>query len=89
MSHTSASRQEDTMSKAARKVHVSKLSSKSQTVLPRAVRDHLKLGPGDKVRYVITDKAVMIEKDDDLIDDPFITFTEWASPEDDAAYADL
>ncbi|AVO43691.1 AbrB/MazE/SpoVT family DNA-binding domain-containing protein [Phreatobacter cathodiphilus] len=77
------------MSKAARKVHVSKLSSKSQTVLPRAVRDHLKLGPGDTVRYVITDKAVMIEKDDDLIDDPFITFTEWASPIDEAGYADL
>ncbi|MDP2801896.1 MAG: type II toxin-antitoxin system PrlF family antitoxin [Phreatobacter sp.] len=77
------------MSKAAAKVHVSKLSSKSQTVLPRAVRERLKLGPGDKVRYVITDKAVVIEKDDDFVDDPFITFTEWASPEDDAAYADL
>jgi antitoxin PrlF len=71
------------------KVLVSKLSSKSQTVLPRAVRERLKLGPGDKVRYVLTDKAVIIEKDEDFVDDPFIAFTEWASPEDDAAYADL
>jgi len=77
------------MPKASPKVHVSKLSSKSQTVLPRAVRERLKLGPGDKVRYVMTDKAVVIEKEEDFVDDPFITFTEWASPVDEAGYADL
>ncbi|MDP3548318.1 MAG: type II toxin-antitoxin system PrlF family antitoxin [Phreatobacter sp.] len=77
------------MPTASRKVHISKLSSKSQTVLPRAVRERLKLGPGDKVRYILTDNAVIIEKEDDFVDDPFIAFTEWASPEDDAAYADL
>jgi antitoxin PrlF len=77
------------MTKTASKVHISKISSKSQTVLPRAVRERLKLGPGDKVRYVMTQKAVIIEKHDDVVDDPFIAFTEWASPEDDAAYADL
>lgn len=77
------------MPETSPKVHVSKLSSKSQTVLPRAVRERLKLGPGDKVRYVMTDKAVIIEKEDDFVDDPFIAFSEWASPEDDAAYADL
>lgn len=77
------------MTKTASKVHISKISSKSQTVLPRAVRERLKLGPGDKVRYVMTEKAVILEKDDGFVDDPFIAFTEWASPEDDAAYADL
>jgi antitoxin PrlF len=77
------------MAKQSSKVHISKLSSKSQTVLPRAVRERLKLGPGDKLRYVMTDKAVIIEKEEDFADDPFIAFTEWASPEDDAAYADL
>lgn len=77
------------MARQSSKIHVSRLSSKSQTVLPRAVRERLKLGPGDKVRYVMTDKAVIIEKEEDFVDDPFIAFTEWASPEDDAAYADL
>jgi hypothetical protein len=37
----------------------------------------------------MTDKAVIIEKEEDFVDDPFIAFTEWATPEDDAAYADL
>lgn len=77
------------MPKATQNVHVSKISAKSQTVLPRAVRERLKLGPGDKVRYVMTDKAVIIEKEDDFVDDPFITFTEWASEVDEAGYADL
>jgi hypothetical protein len=27
--------------------------------------------------------------DDDWLDDPFVTFTEWASEADDRAYADL
>jgi antitoxin PrlF len=77
------------MARQPSRIHVSRLSSKSQTVLPRAVRERLKLGPGDKVRYVMTDKAVIIEKEEDFVDDPFIAFTEWATPEDDAAYADL
>lgn len=77
------------MASQSPKVHVSRLSSKSQTVLPRAVRQRLKLGPGDKVRYVMTDKAVIIEKAEDFVDDPFITFTEWAGPVDEAGYADL
>ncbi len=37
----------------------------------------------------MTDKAVIIEKEDDFVDDPFITFTEWASEVDEAGYADL
>jgi len=28
-------------------------------------------------------------EDDDWIDDPFVTFTEWASEADEKAYADL
>jgi len=74
---------------AARTVH-SKLSVKSQTVLPREVRERLRVGPGDRLRYVIDAAGVRLEKETAREeDDPFATFTEWASEEDDAAYADL
>ena len=76
--------------KAAPEVAYSKLSVKSQTVLPRAVRERLRLGPGDRVRFVIDGGKVTLERDTHLEDgDPFVAFTEWASPEDDEAYADL
>ena len=68
----------------------SRMSVKSQTVVPREVRDRLRVGPGDRLRYVIDDNGVHIEKgathDED---DPFATFAEWASEADEAAYADL
>ncbi len=67
----------------------SRLSVKWQTVIPRPVRERLALSPGDTLRYKITDAGVMLEKEIDVTDDPFATFTEWASDEDDAAYADL
>ncbi len=68
---------------------VSRLSSKAQTVIPREIRAYLKLKPGDRLRYRRTDAGVLIEKDDDLAEDPFATFWEWATPEDDEAYASL
>ena len=77
------------MSASAKKVVSSKISTKSQTVLPREVRERLHLSPGDSVRYVIDDKGVHLAKLANEEDDPFAAFTEWASPEDDAAYADL
>ena len=66
----------------------SKVSVKSQTVLPREVRERLHINPGDHVAYVIDEKGVHLEKDI-AADDPFATFTEWASEEDEEAYADL
>jgi antitoxin PrlF len=68
----------------------SKLSSKAQTVFPREIRDHLGVGPGDRVRYRITREGVVIEKiQPGVEEDPFAAFTEWSSPEDDEAFADL
>jgi len=68
----------------------SKLSSKAQTVVPREIRRRLGLQPGDTLRYRVTDAGVMIEKARSGVeDDPFATFVEWSSPEDDAAFADL
>jgi antitoxin PrlF len=67
----------------------SKISSKAQTVIPREVRDRLGLKPGDLLAYRYTENGVVIEKGEPMEDDPFAVFTEWNSPEDDEAYADL
>lgn len=78
------------MPKANATAVYSKLSVKSQTVLPREVRQRLRVGPGDRLRYVIDAHGVHLEKAAVREeDDPFATFTEWASEADEEAYADL
>lgn len=69
-------------------IATSKLSVKAQTVLPKPVRDKLGLKAGDTVRFIIEEDRVLVAKHVEE-DDPFHTFTEWASPEDDEAYAGL
>lgn len=69
---------------------VSKLTSKAQTVIPKAVRERLGLKPGDLVRYIFEGKRVVLERaPTDAEDDPFATFTEWASAADEEAYRSL
>ena len=78
------------MSKFLGKSVVSKVSVKSQTVLPREVRERLGVGPGDRLRYVFDTDGIRIEKETQREDDdPFIAFSEWASEADDEAYGDL
>jgi antitoxin PrlF len=72
-----------------RNVATSTITSKSQTVIPRPVREKLGLRPGDRLRYVETGQGIVIEKARIVEDDPFATFTEWASEADERAYADL
>jgi antitoxin PrlF len=68
----------------------SKLTSKSQTVIPKEIREKLNVKPGDTLRYVETDKGIVIEKAKALAeDDPFAVFTEWAGEEDEKAYGSL
>lgn len=69
----------------------SRVSVKSQTVLPKQVREALGVGPGDTVRYRITDKGVLIDKARVVpeADDPFAAFGEWAGAADSEAYDDL
>ncbi len=68
----------------------SKISVKSQTVLPRAVREQLGLRPGDTLVYVFDERGILLEKAlPPNEEDPFASFTEWASIEDDEAYASL
>jgi antitoxin PrlF len=67
----------------------SKVSVKSQTVLPRAVRDELGINPGDTLRYRLTEQGVLIDKAPSEADDPFATFSEWSSAADEKAYGEL
>jgi AbrB family looped-hinge helix DNA binding protein len=68
----------------------SKLTSKSQTTIPQAVRVALGLRPGDEILYRIDDGQVILAKARSVQgDDPFKTFDEWDSEADRHAYADL
>jgi antitoxin PrlF len=67
----------------------SKVTSKNQTVIPAVIREKLGIGPGDILRYVETAEGILIEKARTIEDDPFATFSEWASEADDKSYADL
>ena len=67
----------------------SKVSVKSQTVLPRAVRAKLGIKPGDTLRYRVTDAGVLIDKAPVETDDPFAGFSEWSSEADEKAYGGL
>ncbi len=78
------------MSQAGPKTVQSKISVKSQTVLPREVRERLGIKPGDTLVYRMDEDSIRLEKSRVRPeDDPFAAFTEWASAEDDDAYANL
>lgn len=64
-----------------------KVTSKSQLVLPREVREQLGVGPGDTLVFHLERDGVRVEKA--AQDDPFATFDEWASAADEEAYRDL
>jgi antitoxin PrlF len=67
----------------------SKVSVKSQTVIPNAVREKLGLKPGDRLRYRLVEGGVLIDKAPAAVDDSFAAFSEWSGPADEKAYADL
>ena len=68
----------------------SKVSVKSQTVIPLEVRQQLGLKPGDTLRYRVTDAGVLLDKAPaNEADDPFATFSEWSNEADEKAYGSL
>jgi antitoxin PrlF len=68
----------------------SKVTSKYQTVIPKAVRERLGLKTGDVIRFNVSEEgAVVLEKDAGSEDDPFACFEEWKSDEDEHLYRDL
>ncbi|MGH6917462.1 MAG: AbrB/MazE/SpoVT family DNA-binding domain-containing protein [Geminicoccaceae bacterium] len=72
---------------------VSRLTSKSQTTIPRAVGEKLSLGPGDVIAYEIEGPELRLRKGPPLdVSYPRAlqtTLREWDSLEDAAAYDDL
>jgi antitoxin PrlF len=67
----------------------SKVSVKSQTVIPREVRKRLGLQPGDTLRYRVTEDGVLLDKAPAEADDPFTAFSEWSGDADEKAYGHL
>ncbi len=68
----------------------SKVSVKSQTVIPREVRERLNLKAGDTLRYRVTEAGVLLDKAPATeADDPFAAFSEWSSEADEKAYGNL
>lgn len=72
---------------------LSRLTSKSQTTVPKPVREKLGLSPGDTVEYEIDGDDVRLRKleraDTDYLRALQATLSEWDSPEDAAAFDDL
>ena len=79
-----------TMKRRSLKTASSTVSVKSQTVIPREVCRRLGLKPGDTLRYRVTDHGVLLDKaPTPEADDPFASFSEWASEVDEKVYQDL
>lgn len=68
----------------------SRISVKSETVIPREVRQRLGLKPGDTLRYRLTEDGVLLDKAPvNETDDPFAAFSEWSGEADEKAYGAL
>lgn len=74
-------------------MHFAKITSKSQTTVPREVREALKAGPGDTLAYRIDAQGVRVTKveplDWDHVRSLETTLSEWNTAEDAAAFDDL
>jgi bifunctional DNA-binding transcriptional regulator/antitoxin component of YhaV-PrlF toxin-antitoxin module len=69
----------------------SRLGVKAQTVVPKAVREALNVGPGDQIGYMIQAGRVVLTavRKPPTQEDPFACFDEWASDADKEGYASL
>ena len=75
--------------KAARRV-TSRLSSRSQTVIPKPIRERLGIGPGDLIAFEERAGEIVIRPvREPARDDPLATFGEWSSEVDEETYAGL
>ncbi len=67
----------------------SRVSSKGQTVIPKAVREKLGLKTGDLIRFKVGQGTRDLDKVRSNEDDPFAAFSEWTSDEDETLYRGL
>ena len=65
---------------------VSRIGVRSQTVIPKAVRDTLSIRPGDQIGFVIANGKVELVKVVPAQDNPFGCFEEWDSDADTKGY---
>ena len=70
------------------------ITSKAQTTIPQAVRNALGVKAGDEIAYAIANGHVLLTKAAKPqrgapLEDPFASFGEWDTPEDDKAFGDL
>ena len=70
---------------------ISRVGARSQTVLPKAVRQALGIAPGDQVGFLIRDGRVTLTavRSEEVLDDPFTHFEEWSSEADRRGYGSL
>jgi antitoxin PrlF len=72
----------------------SRITSKAQTTVPRAIREALGLGPGDRLVWETENgratvrRLVLVDPRDPFVNN-FSTFTEWADDLDEEAFANL
>ena len=69
----------------------SRITSKAQTTIPRAVRSALGLGEGDQLVWLVEGSRVVLSRalaSSEALENSFATFTEWADPLD-SAYDNL
>jgi antitoxin PrlF len=68
----------------------SRITSKAQTTIPRAVREALRVHEGDELAYKIErDRVIITKATRTSADDPFAVFSEWESENDRRAYGKL
>jgi antitoxin PrlF len=70
----------------------SRITAKSQTTVPQAVRRALGVGPGDDIGWQIDGGKVTlcaVSLSSDPFENPFVTFTEWADEIDTEAFKDF
>jgi AbrB family looped-hinge helix DNA binding protein len=77
--------------KAGSSFVTSRLGAKGRTVVPKAVREALGVGPGDQIGYTIQQGRVILAAIERPLaeDAPFTCFDEWASLADTEGYASL
>ena len=70
---------------------ISRLDPKGRTIVPKAVREALGIGPDDQINYSIRDGRVLLTgvKKPLSQEDPFACFDKWASEADTEGYAAL
>ena len=66
-----------------------KLTAEALVVIPKAVRERLKVGPGDAIVFEDRDGTIVVRAARDAKDDPFAAFDEWLGDADAKAYADF